>query len=186
MFLHVEMDYIYGALEAAGYNGAVGEAENVPPKLSRGTAFIHNDWKFVRIEYGDDGRRAFQGFFGMTAALAESGTNLIVDGFLDEAWMIPSAAASLGSQRAFLVGLHCDIDELERRERDRGDRFQGIARAFAESVHQHVPFYDIEVDTGRMSVEESVRAIVKGISNGQPQTFKALEQRSSRKHAGDR
>ena len=122
----------------------------------------------------------------MTAALAESGTNLIVDGFLDEAWMIPSAAASLGSQRAFLVGLHCDLDELERRERERGDRFPGIARAFAKAVHQHVPFYDIEVDTGKTSVEESVRAIVQGMSNVEPQTFKALTPGQSVKHSIER
>ena len=64
MFLHVEMDYIYAAMEAAGYNGPVSEAESVPTKLSQGAAFIHDDWRFVRIEYGDEGRRAFRASSG--------------------------------------------------------------------------------------------------------------------------
>lgn len=173
MFLHVEMDLIFAAMEVAGYNGAVRLGEAVPPKLARGTAFIHDGEQFVRIGYGEEGRRAFRGYFGMIAALAYAGNNVIADAFLAEAWMIPSAAASLGELRAFLVGLHCDVDELERRERERGDRFPGIARAFAEAVHRHVPFYDIEVDTGTMSVAESVDAILSGISR-QPQAFKAL------------
>ena len=174
MFLHVEMDFLFEAMEVAGYNGAVRLGEPVPPKLARGAAFIHDGERFIRLEYGAEGRQAFQGYFGVLAALANAGNDVIADAFLDEAWMIPSAAASLGELRAFLVGVRCDIDELERRERERGDRFPGIARAFAESVHQHIPFYDIEVDSGTMSVAESVDAILSGISR-QPQAFKALE-----------
>lgn len=180
MFLHLEMDLIFEALEVAGYNGAVRLGETVPPKLARGAAFVHDGERFVRLEYGKDGRRAFQGYFGMVAALADAGTNVIADAFLDEAWMIPSAVASLGERRAFLVGLRCDLEELERRERERGDRFPGIAHAFAESVHQHVPFYDIEIDTGSSSVEESARTIARVIANGTPRAFKALRDGSAR------
>ena len=140
MFMHVEMDYIFELMENAGYNGPVQLGEPVPPKLALGTAFIHDDWKFVRIEYGEYGRRAFRSFFSMVAALADGGNNLVVDAFLTEPWMIPSAAASLAPLPAYLVGLQCPLEELERRERERGDRFPGIARASAETVHAHVPF----------------------------------------------
>jgi chloramphenicol 3-O phosphotransferase len=174
LFLHVEMDFIFEAMEIAGYNGAVRLGDAVPPKLARGAAFIHDGEQFVRIEYGDEGRRAFQGYFGMVAALADSGNNVIADAFLDEAWMLPNAAVSFAEGRAFLVGLRCDLGELERREQERGDRFPGIARAFAESVHRHVPFYDIEVDTGSSSVEASVNAISLAVSSGKPRAFKAL------------
>ena len=174
MFLHVEMDFVFSAMESAGYNGAVALGETIPPKLSRGTAFIHDDWRFVRIEYGDDGRRAFRGFFGMVAGLAGEGSHVIVDAFLTEPWMIPSAVANLSCLPAYLVGVQCRPDELERRERERGDRFPGIARAFAETVHRHVPFYDVEVDTASSSIEQCVEAIRSGISSGQPQGFRAL------------
>jgi chloramphenicol 3-O-phosphotransferase len=58
MFLHIEMDFIFTVMEDAGYNGPVPLGEPVPPKLALGTAFVHDDWKFVRIEYGEYGQRA--------------------------------------------------------------------------------------------------------------------------------
>ena len=60
MFLHVEMDFLFEAMEVAGYNGAVRLGETVPPKLARGAAFIHDGERFVRLEYGDEGRQAFR------------------------------------------------------------------------------------------------------------------------------
>jgi chloramphenicol 3-O phosphotransferase len=68
----------------------------------------------------------------------------------------------------------CPVDELERRERERGDRFPGIARAFAEAVHQHVPAYDVEVDTASSSIVQCVDAILSRVSAGEPQAFRAL------------
>ena len=47
----------------------------------------------------------------MIAALAHARNSVIADAFLDEARMIPTAAASLGELRAFLVGLRCDSKE---------------------------------------------------------------------------
>lgn len=173
MFLHVQMDYVFEAMEIAGYNGAVQLGEAVPPKLARGTAFIHDNSKFVRIEYGDEGRRGFRGFFAMVAGLANEGNNVIVDALLTEPWMIASAA-KLAGLPAYLVGVRCPLEELERRERERGDRFPGIARAFVETVHRYVPLYDVEVDTGSKSVDECVRTIVSRLTDGKPQAFRAL------------
>jgi chloramphenicol 3-O phosphotransferase len=101
MFLHVEMDYVFEAMEVAGYNGAVLQGDAVPGKLARGTAFIHDGRRFVRIDHGEEGRRAFRGFFAMVAGLAEEGNNVIVDAFLAEPWMIPTAAARLGGLPAY-------------------------------------------------------------------------------------
>jgi chloramphenicol 3-O-phosphotransferase len=119
MFLHLEMDLVFEAMEIAGYNGAVRLGQVIPPKLVQGAAFVHDEAKFVRIDYGDDGRRAFRGFFGMVAGLAGEGNNAIIDTFLVEPWLVSSAAARLGDFPAYLVGLRCPVDELERRERER-------------------------------------------------------------------
>jgi chloramphenicol 3-O phosphotransferase len=124
--------------------------------------------------YGDDGQRAFRGFFAMVAGLADEGNDVIVDAFLTEPWMAPSAATNLFALPAYLVGLRCQADELERREHERGDRFPGIARAFDETVHRYVPFYDVEVDTGSSSIAHCVDAIRSRISSGDPQAFRAL------------
>lgn len=48
----------------------------------------------------------------------------------------------------FLVGVHCDPDELDRRERCRGDRRPGEGRAHVEENQIHrLGSYDFEVDT---------------------------------------
>jgi chloramphenicol 3-O-phosphotransferase len=93
LFLHVEMDFVFEAMEVAGYNGAVQLGETVPPKLARGAVYVHDNGNFVRIEYGEEGRRGFQGFFAMVAGLAEEQNNLIVDAFSEEPWMIPGGEA---------------------------------------------------------------------------------------------
>jgi chloramphenicol 3-O phosphotransferase len=173
MFLHVQMDYVFETMEGAGYNGAIQVGQEIPPKLARGSAFVHDGDEFVRIHYGEDARRAFRGFFAMVAGLAGEGNNLVVDAFLEEQWMLESAA-KLGALPAYLVGVRCSLDELERRERERGDRFHGSARAFAESVHRYVPSYDVEVDTASSTVEECVRAIVARLESCEPHAFKAL------------
>ncbi|MDX6393174.1 MAG: chloramphenicol phosphotransferase [Streptosporangiaceae bacterium] len=48
----------------------------------------------------------------------------------------------------FLVGVHCDLAEIDRRERDRGDRCIGEGRSHVELdlIHTFGP-YDLNVDT---------------------------------------
>ena len=48
----------------------------------------------------------------------------------------------------FFVGVHCELAEIDRRERDRGDRRVGECRSHVETdlIHTFGP-YDFEVDT---------------------------------------
>ena len=48
----------------------------------------------------------------------------------------------------FLVGVHCSLAEIDRRERERGDRRIGEGREHVEvdRIHEFGP-YDFEVDT---------------------------------------
>jgi chloramphenicol 3-O phosphotransferase len=57
-------------------------------------------------------------------------------------------AALLAHLDVFLVGVHCAPDELDRRERARGDRRIGEGRAHVEfnGIHTFGP-YDFEIDT---------------------------------------
>ena len=47
---------------------------------------------------------------------------------------------------AIWVGLHCPVEVLEQRERDRGDRMVGQARGHADLVHRWGT-YDLDIDT---------------------------------------
>jgi chloramphenicol 3-O phosphotransferase len=57
-------------------------------------------------------------------------------------------ARLLADVDVFLIGVHCDLAEIDRRERDRADRRPGEGRAHVETdlIHTFGP-YDLDVDT---------------------------------------
>ncbi|MET8976445.1 hypothetical protein ABZX85_12605 [Streptomyces sp. NPDC004539] len=57
-----------------------------------------------------------------------------------------------------LVGVHCALPELERRERERGDRTPGLAARQLAQVHAH-GLYDVECDTSVDGPAECARRI---------------------------
>jgi chloramphenicol 3-O phosphotransferase len=92
--------------------------------------------------------RFFDGFHRCLPALAAAGNDLIVEHIIEfRAWR-ENLAVLLAGLDVFLVGVHCDLAEIDRRERDRGDRRVGEGRAHVESnlIHTFGP-YDFEVDT---------------------------------------
>jgi chloramphenicol 3-O phosphotransferase len=58
----------------------------------------------------------------------------------------------------FLVGVHCPLEELERRERARGDRGVGDARRDLETVHTFCA-YDLEVDSTAPPEQNAARIL---------------------------
>ena len=103
-----------------------------------------------RIDAGDfawhDLRPAFfEGFHRCLPALALAGNNLLVEHIVEtRAWM-SRLLRLLEPFDVFFVGIHCPLDELERRERQRGDRRAGEARQDFGIVHTFGT-YDAEVD----------------------------------------
>jgi chloramphenicol 3-O phosphotransferase len=92
--------------------------------------------------------RFFAGFHRCLPALAEAGNDLIVEHVIEfQAWR-DELGRLLAHLDVFLVGVHCDLDELDRRERTRGDRRIGEGRSHIESdrIHTFGP-YDLGVDT---------------------------------------
>jgi chloramphenicol 3-O phosphotransferase len=69
---------------------------------------------------------------------------------------------------AYLVGVHCALETLEAREAARGDRLPGLARYLHRRPHEHVPFYDVEVDTGVSGPEACAEAIRACLAEGRP------------------
>lgn len=96
----------------------------------------------------------FEGFHRCIPALAQAGNNLIVEHIVEtEAWML-RLLALLAGRDVFFVGVHCPLDELERRERARGNRRIGEARADFATTHAFCT-YDFEVDS-RAQISQSV------------------------------
>jgi len=108
---------------------------------------------WTRIDRGDFTWRAlrpafFDGFHRCLPALAGAGNHLIVEHIVEtKAWMT-QLVELLQQFDVFFVGVHCPLDELERREAARADRPIGDARRDAATVHTFCT-YDLEVDSTR-------------------------------------
>ncbi len=92
--------------------------------------------------------RFFAGFHACLPALALAGNDLIVEHIIEFASWRRDLNRLLSDLDVYLVGVHCDLDELDRRERARGDRRIGEGRAHVaiDGIHCLGP-YDLEVDT---------------------------------------
>ncbi|SEQ18248.1 chloramphenicol 3-O phosphotransferase [Lentzea xinjiangensis] len=127
-------------------------------------------------------RRTRAGFHRAVAGMALAGNDVVVDHVLSEPWRLRDCLDVLEGLDVVLVGVHCPPEELERRERARGDRTPGHAAAQLRSVHEH-GLYDFEVDTGRNSPRECARAIKRFISR--PVTRRAFDELRGRARGHD-
>lgn len=97
--------------------------------------------------------RTWRGFHRAVAGMAAAGNNVVVDHIFSAEWRLRDCLSVLVPQDVVLVGVRCPAEELERRERERGDRPVGLAAAQLEQVHAH-GIYDIECDTAELTARE--------------------------------
>ena len=102
--------------------------------------------------------RTWQGYHRAVAGRAAAGNNVVMDHLLSAAWRLTDCLSLFEPQDVVLVGVHCPLEELERRERARGDRPAGLAGRQLEQVHAH-GVYDVECDTGLSTPLECARRI---------------------------
>jgi len=92
--------------------------------------------------------RFFAGFHRCLPALAAAGNDLIVEHIIEfPAWRTDLAQLLEGLD-VYLIGVHCDLAEIDRRERASGDRRIGEGRTHVETdlIHTFGP-YDLDIDT---------------------------------------
>src|SRR3954471_24464889 len=113
----------------------------------------------ARIVPGSAGQRLAAGMRAAIAACARCGNDLLVDDvFLERAWL-DAWREELGDLEWLLVGVFAPLPVLEERERIRGNRITGEARAQADVIHAGIE-YDVTVDTASQSPEECARVIL--------------------------
>jgi chloramphenicol 3-O phosphotransferase len=119
---------------------------------------MRNGAELTEENFMDVLRRNRAGFHRAVAGMAAAGNNVVVDHLFSEPWRLADCLELFPPQDVVLVGVHCPLPELERRERERGDRQPGIAAKQFPLVHAH-GVYDIEVDTSTMSPHDCARRI---------------------------
>jgi chloramphenicol 3-O phosphotransferase len=65
--------------------------------------------------------------------------------------LLPHYLVLFGDIPVLFIGIRCPLNEVQRRERERNDRYS--AAVLDEPVHAH-GCYDLEVDTSRYTPEE--------------------------------
>jgi chloramphenicol 3-O phosphotransferase len=132
----------------------------------------------ARVKQGDfvwsEMRPAFfEGFHHALPAFAEAGNNLIVEHIVETSEWMMRLLHLLRHLDVFFVGVHCPLPELERRERERGDRKIGEAKADYEITHTFCT-YDFEVDSTE-PLEHTVNKVIAAWKvRQQPSVFKKM------------
>lgn len=103
----------------------------------------------------------FVGYEQAIAALAGAGNNVVADYIIETKEWLDRVQGVLSGLNVFFVGVHCPLEELERREATRGDRPLGDARRDFFMVHQHCT-YDFEVDS-TLPPEQNAAKIVAAL-----------------------
>ena len=161
---------------ATGIDHAIATA---PPRLHHnpdGFWFDHDEEGLVRLSFGADGLALLAAHRRAVAAMCADGTGVILDEVLVFPGMLDSWLDALIGHEVWMVGIFCDLPELERREVARGDRRIGQARGQFAKVHIGVQ-YDIELDSTTRSAETLAQQVIESIADlAQPRAFDAMRQ----------
>src|SRR4051794_21492395 len=116
------------------------------------------------------------GMHRSVAGLSMAGNNVIVDDVLAGKPFLKEGVELLADLPVLFVGVQCPLEELERRERERGDRGEGLARFQYGRVH-HYGIYDVEVDTSVSSPEECAQQIASALAErASPNAFQRIKE----------
>ena len=110
-------------------------------------------------------QRTILGFHRAVAGFAAAGNNVIVDYVMGERWRLADCVATFADYDVVLVGLHCPAEELERRERERGNRPVGLAAFQFPIVHENMR-YDVEVNTNGREPRDCAQEIKNFLAKG--------------------
>lgn len=113
-------------------------------------------------------RRTRAAYHRALAGAVRAGMDVVGDHVLNEPWRIADLVDVCDGLDVLLVHLRAHPDELDRRERARGDREVGTARIQQDLVHSHGDC-DLEVDTTGVSPAE-VAARVSDLVNRPPRS----------------
>lgn len=103
-------------------------------------------------------KKTMLGYYRSLRAFLSAGHNILADTGFYTPQLLHQCVKELSNESVWLVGVHCSIEELERREKARGDRQIGLAKEQQATIHNSV-IYDIEIDTSVSSLEECAMAI---------------------------
>jgi chloramphenicol 3-O phosphotransferase len=107
------------------------------------------------IRVGSVGRRMLRAYQAAAAAAVRVGLNVIVDEVVIDRTSWDDWAVALAGLDVVWVGIRCSPGVAEERNKIRGDRYAGLARALSTTVHQDAS-YEFEIDTTTQTPDEAL------------------------------
>ena len=118
-------------------------------------------------------QRTVLGFHRAVAGMVAAGNDVVMDHVLGEHWRLADCLSVFEPHQVLFVGVRCSLPELQRRERERGNRTIGRAELQFPLVHQH-GLYDVEVDSDHHTPAECAEQIRARLDAGPPTAFNHL------------
>lgn len=162
-YIHTGIDHFLERLPQKFF--VMFKGANPPPVDGEVWIFPNGDDRVSEIREGPVGYRILAGIYHAVAALAASGNDVIVDDVIFDPVLLREAVNTLADFDVLFVGVRCLLEVAEQRERERGDRVQGLVRAHYDLVHAHGT-YDLEVDTSSSTAMECALQIKERLLKG--------------------
>ncbi|MBA3602462.1 MAG: AAA family ATPase [Parachlamydiaceae bacterium] len=154
-FLHIGIDRVIGMMPNKLNNWEGGPA---PLGFSWKLSVDETGTPVHEIQTGPFGKKMVKTLKEIVLTMARMGHHIIVDDVSFGKCEVDEWREALKDCKVLWIGIKAPLTVLEAREKERGNRMHGSARAQYFKVHKDV-VYDIEFDTSREPLETIVRTI---------------------------
>ncbi|MCL2854063.1 MAG: chloramphenicol phosphotransferase CPT family protein [Defluviitaleaceae bacterium] len=114
---------------------------------------------------------AISGMYRSIKTFSDMGLNVIVDDVFDDSQeLLDEVVEILHGHPVLFVHVTCPLDELVRREKERGDREIGLSENQLPQLCPLCQTYDITVDTHNNTIEECADRIIEMLVNDENST----------------
>lgn len=154
-FLHIGIDKVIGMMPEKINNW---EGYPAPMGFSWKPIVDETGYPAHEIEMGPFAKKIVKTFKEIVLTLMKMGHFVIIDDVALGKAEVDLWREALKEYQVLFVGIHAPLEVLEVREKERGNRMHGSARAQCFQVHKEV-LYDLEFDTSKEPFENIVETI---------------------------
>lgn len=156
-FLHVSLDKVIGMMPEKVNNWEGGFA---PDGFSWKEAYDETGNHLQELQMGPFAKKIVNSFKEIVLTLAKNGHYLIIDDISFGKTEVDEWRKLLKDYNVLWIGLSIPLALLEEREKKRGNRIIGSARAQYSKVHKDV-IYDIEFEMSQITLDDTIKIFKK-------------------------
>ncbi len=128
------------------------------PSVDRLTPNTPSSWNIIRPKF-------FEGFHRSIPSFIEAGNAILVEHIVEKKEWFDDLVQLLEPFSVLYVGVHCAVEEIDRRERVRGNRIIGEGRSHIEDGIHTWSAYDVELFTDKNSIDDNIQLILEAVNS---------------------